>query len=54
MFYCEPCRAKRDWPKSIMRWRSMCELCDEFSEDCNDIPSAALPGPSRADIESEQ
>lgn len=42
MFYCEPCRLVNDWPHSIMRWRSVCEICRKYSGDCNDIPSSAL------------
>lgn len=43
MFYCEPCRLVNDWPYSYMqRWRSVCEVCGEYSDDCNDIPSSAL------------
>ena len=50
MFYCEPCRTRFDWPRSSSRWRSVCEMCDQFSEDCNDIPSRALPDPEPRDI----
>jgi hypothetical protein len=46
MFYCEPCRVRMGWPQSVMRWRSVCELCNTYSDDCNDIPSRALPDPS--------
>lgn len=54
MFYCETCREQKGWPQSVMRWRSMCEVCDEFSADCNDIPSCALPDPvSDAAADSE-
>lgn len=49
MFYCEPCRTENDWPKSIMRWRSVCERCDKYSDDCNDIPSVALGRPLSAE-----
>jgi hypothetical protein len=42
MFYCEPCRLVNDWPYSVMRWRSVCEICRKYSGDCNDIPSIAL------------
>lgn len=45
MFYCESCRLAKDWPQSVMRWRSVCEVCQKYSGDCNDIPSSALPSP---------
>lgn len=55
MFYCEPCRLVNDWPHSVMRWRSVCEVCEKYSDDCNDIPSRALTPvkyPRRDDIGS--
>ena len=52
MFYCEPCRERNGWPKSSSRWRSVCEMCWQFSEDCNDIPSRVLPDPNYNDENS--
>ena len=46
MFYCNPCGDAHKWPKSVSRWRGCCEMCAEYSEDLNDIPSRALPDPT--------
>lgn len=42
MFYCEPCREKRDWPEGIMRSLGPCELCGN-KDYCYDVPSKYLP-----------
>lgn len=44
MFYCEPCRIKRDWPRSLAGSYGQCELCDEVAS-CWDRPSRTLPLP---------
>ena len=54
MFYCEPCRIKNEWPESVMRWRSVCEICDHWSHDCNDIPSVALTPVKRSEHVTER
>lgn len=42
MFYCETCRAARDWPESMSRSRGPCEVCHKTA-DCYDVPSKFLP-----------
>ncbi len=44
MFYCEVCRVKNNWPRSISRSRGACEVCDEIG-DCYDIASSYLSSP---------
>lgn len=44
MFYCEPCRVERAWPKSLMQSLGPCELCS-LESDCYDFPSSLLPPP---------
>jgi len=41
MFYCEPCRQKRQWPESMSQSRGTCECCDVYAV-CYDAPSAIL------------
>jgi hypothetical protein len=46
MFFCENCRVKNKWPKSL-GWPFMgvsygrCEICRKHTE-CHDVPSSAL------------
>ena len=40
MFYCEQCRAKNNWPYSIVRIET-CERCGS-TEECYDTPSVML------------
>lgn len=47
MFFCEPCRRRRDWPMSMSRSAGICELCNEGSI-CYDVPSSQLPLPPLA------
>jgi hypothetical protein len=44
MFYCETCRAERQWPESIGRSYGRCEICG-VNANCNDRPSSSLPAP---------
>jgi hypothetical protein len=46
MFYCEPCRKKNDWPESWSKSQGACEMCNKLAR-CNDVPSSALPMPTR-------
>lgn len=45
MFYCEPCRVARHWPKSPVGSRGRCECCGQPAF-CYDTPSFLLPDPS--------
>ena len=50
MFYCEKCRVKADWPKSLRGCPSSygtCEVCSKGGQDCYDVPSFALPTPKK-------
>lgn len=49
MFYCEPCREKREWPESIMRSEGPCECCGETAV-CYDMPSRLLPIPKKTEV----
>ena len=42
MFYCEECRAEKNWPKSLARSFGRCELCHKEAE-CYHTPSRDLP-----------
>lgn len=42
MFYCEECRIKNDWPKSLFMSCGPCEICGE-SRSCYDVKSSKLP-----------
>lgn len=42
MFYCEECRAEKNWPKSLARSFGRCELCHKEAE-CHHHPSKHLP-----------
>ncbi|MCK4800069.1 hypothetical protein KAS31_03765 [Candidatus Parcubacteria bacterium] len=42
MFYCEECRIKKGWPKSIVGSYGRCEICGKVAE-CYDRPSKSLP-----------
>jgi hypothetical protein len=42
MFYCEECREKNDWPKSLFMSCGPCELCGK-SGSCYDVKSSKLP-----------
>ena len=53
MFYCNSCAERLGWPKSVMRWNSVCEMC-ETPADCNDIPSVALPDQSAPTTREER
>lgn len=44
MFFCEPCRKKKDWPESMGRSAGRCEVCKVHSV-CHDVPSKLLPKP---------
>lgn len=49
MFFCEPCRVKKDWPKGLREYphhHGPCECCEEV-RDCYDVPSSHLPLPKR-------
>jgi hypothetical protein len=46
MFYCEACRAKNDWPGTIIGSRGTCEVCGKGPQICHDVPTAHLPKPS--------
>jgi hypothetical protein len=41
MFFCEECREKNGWPKSLFKSRGPCEVCHK-SAVCNDVPSKHL------------
>lgn len=47
MFFCEPCRVEKKWPKSLgfpfmgVSY-GFCEICGKTA-DCHDVPSSALP-----------
>lgn len=41
MFYCEQCRATRNWPGIIPTSYGACEMCDTTTV-CFDTPSALL------------
>lgn len=46
MFYCEPCRAKNDWPKSLsVKSEGKCENCAESGVICHDVPTHLLDDP---------
>ena len=47
MFYCEKCRAEKDWPHGVLRSSGRCECCDEPAL-CHDVPSRRLPRPKDA------
>lgn len=49
MFYCEKCRIKKGWPKSITGSYGRCEICGKVAE-CYDRPSRSLPIPSYSEI----
>lgn len=44
MFYCDSCREKNNWPKSIVKSVGKCEMCDKGAV-CHDIPCRLLPKP---------
>jgi hypothetical protein len=44
MFYCEKCRNKWKWPKSMARSLGRCEMCGSASA-CWDRPASTLPDP---------
>lgn len=44
MFFCEDCRADRDWPGSSFKSHGRCECCNKTAV-CHDVPSTALPIP---------
>jgi hypothetical protein len=44
MFYCEPCRAERDWPEAFSRSGGPCEICGVVRE-CYNVHSSRLPLP---------
>lgn len=41
MFYCDPCRKKKDWPERAFKSTGPCEVCGKVSA-CNDVPSKDL------------
>ena len=41
MFYCEECRADRQWPESIFKSYGRCEICEK-SAPCNERSSSFL------------
>jgi len=41
MYYCERCRAKNDWPRSLALSKGPCAICREYRE-CYDIRSKEL------------
>lgn len=45
MFYCDPCRIKRDWPEGFSKSSGACEICGKVAR-CNDVPSKLLPAPT--------
>lgn len=51
MFYCEPCRKDRDWPKSLAMSVGPCEICKKDAE-CYDRKASTLPLP-KLDDESD-
>lgn len=53
MFYCEPCRAKNEWPDSLGKSYGKCEVCDEV-RSCYDRPSSTLPLPVRAKDDADE
>ena len=42
MLYCESCRVRERWPKTVVRSYGPCDLCGEV-QDCYDAPSHLLP-----------
>jgi hypothetical protein len=46
MFYCEPCRKAKDWPKAMAMSRGKCEIC-QHGAYCYDTPSRNLPLPPK-------
>jgi hypothetical protein len=44
MFYCETCRQKHKYPRTIFQSHGPCEVCGKTA-DCSDYPSGRLPGP---------
>lgn len=44
MFYCEPCRVKKDWPESFSQSFGRCEICEKPAV-CYDKASKFLPLP---------
>lgn len=48
MFYCEKCRKERDWPKTGRGCPSSygrCEVCEQGTVACHEMPSHLLPAP---------
>jgi hypothetical protein len=41
MFFCEPCREAKQWPRSMATSRGTCEECKVYAV-CYDVPSAVL------------
>ncbi len=57
MFYCEKCRVKAEWPKSLRGHPDSygtCEMCMKGGQDCYDVPSHALPIPKKAKSQHRQ
>lgn len=46
MFFCEPCRAARQWPESLSYSRGTCECCGVYAY-CYNVASSRLPEPRR-------
>lgn len=56
MFYCEKCRVKAEWPKSLRGFpdsHGRCEMCGKGA-DCYDVPSFALPLPKKGPSQHRQ
>jgi hypothetical protein len=44
MFYCDPCRVRKEWPETLSRSTGPCEICGKTAL-CHDCPSEYLPLP---------
>ena len=42
MYFCDPCRGKKQWSESMAKSEGPCEVCGKTSV-CNDVPSKYLP-----------
>ena len=49
MFYCEPCRKKNAWPKSIGLSVGCCEVCKRTMA-CNNVPTSRLGVNKKTDL----